>query len=145
MVESAEPSAEWQFITSEWRFITSRHDGYHLITSANADLCLSCFNDKLRLVQPVQDDDVLWRLEFQTGELCFLSAVKASVQLRCSSYGCISPTNKRRGWEGWRLIEAGGGDVLINSWVHKLFFLCSTEGGFVSTTQSVLSISKMEF
>mmetsp|Transcript_24711 Transcript_24711/g.34866 ORF Transcript_24711/g.34866 Transcript_24711/m.34866 type:complete len:350 (+) Transcript_24711:1-1050(+) len=44
-------------------------------------------------------------------------------------------SNNYKGWEGWRLVEAGGGYIRISPWAHSHKYLCSNETGEVSTTE----------
>lgn len=77
-----------------------------------------------------------WRIEYLTGELCFITSPNLEKQLSYHPWsGLLSMSKNRKGWEVWRFIEAGDGHVRIMSW-HDGYILCSDEYGKVWTTRS---------
>uniref|UniRef100_A0A7S2UJ14 Fascin domain-containing protein n=1 Tax=Attheya septentrionalis TaxID=420275 RepID=A0A7S2UJ14_9STRA len=75
-----------------------------------------------------------WKIEFLTGELCFMMAYAVGKRLRCDVMGKLSMSDNCKGWEVWRFIEAGGGYVRISSWMHHTKYICSDPDGTVFTT-----------
>mmetsp|Transcript_1566 Transcript_1566/g.2109 ORF Transcript_1566/g.2109 Transcript_1566/m.2109 type:complete len:554 (+) Transcript_1566:114-1775(+) len=77
-----------------------------------------------------------WSIEFQNGELCFLSLPERDERISCDVAGKLSMSKNWKGWEVWRFIECGDGHVYISSWTHHKKFLCSNESGDVMTTEN---------
>ena len=107
------------------------------------------------------DDDAIiwWEMEYTSGELCFLSNPTIDQRLRCDFLGKLSLSDKWKGWEVFRFIEAtsssiaiqgeenatGGGsddkkngDLIITSWTHHTKVLASDPDGNVFTTENKL-------
>ena len=109
-----------------------------------------------------QAPTTLWKLEYCTGELCyihhqppksqmatsFMDTMKAkmtnntsapptrraSQKLMCDNLGRVRMTNKFGGWEVWRFLHAGNGQVRISSWTHQDYFLmCDIKGRVMIT------------
>ena len=108
-----------------------------------------------------QAPTTLWKLEYCTGELCyihhqppksqaastFMDTVKAKItnssappsrrvsqKLMCDNLGRVRMTNKFGGWEVWRFLHAGNGQVRISSWTHQDYFLmCDIKGRVLIT------------
>jgi hypothetical protein len=80
----------------------------------------------------------VWELEFTSGELCFMSNPVLHCQIRCNVFGQLSLSNKFQGWEVFRFIEVGQGNVAISSWTHAHKFLSSNPDGKVVTTENRL-------
>eukprot|EP00339_Tiarina_fusa_P013373 CAMPEP_0117010868 /NCGR_PEP_ID=MMETSP0472-20121206/9471_1 /TAXON_ID=693140 ORGANISM="Tiarina fusus, Strain LIS" /NCGR_SAMPLE_ID=MMETSP0472 /ASSEMBLY_ACC=CAM_ASM_000603 /LENGTH=692 /DNA_ID=CAMNT_0004713513 /DNA_START=114 /DNA_END=2192 /DNA_ORIENTATION=+ len=84
-------------------------------------------------------EQTLWRVEFQTGELCFLSNPTADRRLKCNVFGHLSlesnENNNWKGWEVWRFIDVGNYELLITSWTHTTRVLASNWAGKVVTTE----------
>lgn len=78
----------------------------------------------------------VWTLKFTSGELCFMANPVVHLQIRCNLMGSLSLTSQCNGWEVFRFIEVGNGDVHISSWVHYKRFLTSNTDGQVSTTDA---------
>lgn len=77
-----------------------------------------------------------WTLKFTSGELCFMSNPVMHCNLRCNLFGQLSLNNGLHGWEVFRFVECGDGDVLISSWTHYTKFLSSNVDGEVYATDS---------
>ena len=75
-----------------------------------------------------------WELKFTSGELCFMSNPVMHCQLRCTAMGQLSMNNALQGWEVFRFIEVGNGDLYISSWTHYTKFLSSNSDGQVCAT-----------
>mmetsp|Transcript_17481 Transcript_17481/g.48272 ORF Transcript_17481/g.48272 Transcript_17481/m.48272 type:complete len:605 (+) Transcript_17481:234-2048(+) len=75
----------------------------------------------------------IWTLKFTSGELCFISNPVVHCQLRCNTAGTLSMNNAMNGWEVFRFIEVGNGDLYISSWTHYTKFLTSDSDGGVDT------------
>lgn len=77
-----------------------------------------------------------WTLKFTSGELCFIVNPVVHHHLRCNMYGGLSLTSQSNGWEVFRFIEAGNGDLYISSWANLTKFLSSNSDGQVYTTDT---------
>ena len=84
------------------------------------------------------DQTAVWELEFTSGELCFISNPVVHAQIRCNPFGHLSLNHKMLGWEVFRFIELGNGDVAISSWTHSHKYLSSDTDGRVFTTENRL-------
>lgn len=80
-------------------------------------------------------EDLLWTLDFTSGELCFLSLPLLDLRVRCNLSGTLSMSKNYKGWEAWRLSEAGEGYVRISPWAHSDVCLSCDDHGKVYTTQ----------
>jgi len=94
---------------------------------------LSCINENY-----LDGKSENWDIEFQSGELCFLSLPEYDRRISCDIAGNLSLSKKWKGWEVWRFIECGDGNVYISSWTHHTKILCSNESGDVFTTEERL-------
>merc|ERR1740124_999620 len=54
-------------------------------------------------------------------------------RIRCDMPGMTTLSPNWKGWEVFRLMEAGHGYVKISSWMHSQWLLCSTAEGTVTT------------
>jgi hypothetical protein len=81
------------------------------------------------------EDETLWRIEFQTGELCFLSNASADRRLRCNVLGQLHVDVNWKGWEVWRFVDVGNYELLITPWTHTTRVLASNWAGHVVTTE----------
>ncbi len=87
--------------------------------------------------QQDKNDCQVWHIELLSGELCFLSSPAQNKRLSCHPWsGKLSMSSNWKGWEVWRLIEAGNGHVRISNWTHQDKFLCSDGNGTVWTTDN---------
>ena len=105
----------------------------------------------------------LWKLEYCTGELCYIhhqpplekslastfmtkektkSTTSTPSQqphqrrlLMCDNLGRLRLTKVFGGWEVWRFLHAGNGTVRISSWTHQENFLVCDKQGRVTTTE----------
>jgi hypothetical protein len=77
----------------------------------------------------------VWELQFTSGELCFMSNPVIHCQIRCNIMGQLSLSSKFDGWQVFRFIEVGNGDVAISSWTHYSKFLSSDADGQVFTVE----------
>jgi hypothetical protein len=77
----------------------------------------------------------VWELQFTSGELVFMSNPVIHCQLRCNMLGQLSMSSKFDGWQVFRFIELGNGDVAISSWTHYNRFLSSNSDGKVYTVE----------
>ena len=77
-----------------------------------------------------------WELKFTSGELCFMSNPVMHCNLRCNLLGQLSLNSGLNGWEVFRFIEVGNGDLYISSWTHYTKFLSSNTDGQVYATDS---------
>ena len=129
----------------KWTLTRSRRHGGGLfyISSACSNRKLSCgVAGAIRTIMPDEDDEhgqaskTCWSIEFSSGELCFLSSPHIDMRLRCDLAGNLSMSKNYKGWEAWRLSEAGNGYVRISPWAHSEKFLCSNDKGDVYTTEN---------
>jgi hypothetical protein len=125
----------------QWCFVKGTHGrnevllkslrtGENLGIDAKGNLVLTASDN------PQHDDliTILWDIECVTGELCFISNPSMdSRHLRCDMAGLLTLTDSCKGWEVFRLMEAGHGYVKISSWMHSQWLLCSTADGTVTT------------
>jgi len=82
----------------------------------------------------------LWKMRFRSGELLFLSNPTIQRRLRCDAFGKLNLDENWKGWEVFRVVEAGhGGYVQIASWTHDSYLLYSNNYGQVGMTQNVES------
>jgi hypothetical protein len=79
-------------------------------------------------------DHLNWRLDFFTGELCYLQLASTPKLLFCDNLGRVKLSEAWGGWEVWRITEAGRDRVRISSWTHHTFFLACNPHGKVRTT-----------
>jgi hypothetical protein len=80
-----------------------------------------------------------WKLELQTGELCYIYSPKYSdKKILCRPRGGIELSDAWGGWEVWRFVEAGGtkGEVYLTSWTHNTKILKANADGSVETTEN---------
>jgi len=77
-----------------------------------------------------------WELKFTSGELCFMSNPVMHCNLRCNLLGQLSLNSGLKGWEVFRFIEVGNGDLYISSWTHYTKFLSSNTDGQVYVIDS---------
>jgi hypothetical protein len=75
-----------------------------------------------------------WKIHFLSGELVFLSNPTVDRRLRCNPLGKLSLIENQKGWEVFRFIECGYGELQISSWTHQQHVLCSDAEGNVRTT-----------
>lgn len=80
-------------------------------------------------------DLAMWRMEFVTGELLFVSNVSYNRRLRCDVFGNINLDKNWKGWEVWRFIEAGNNHLYISSWTHQTRFLACHANGTIQTVE----------
>jgi hypothetical protein len=59
--------------------------------------------------------------------------------LRCDAFGKVNLDENWKGWEVFRLAEAGNGHVQVVSWTHDSHLLYSNQYGKVGMTQNVQS------
>jgi len=76
-----------------------------------------------------------WNLRFLSGEILFLSNPVIDKRLRCNPMGKLSFDDNWKGWEVFRFIEVGNGELQIVSWTHEKV-LVSDAHGTVSTTNN---------
>ena len=86
----------------------------------------------------------VWELQFTSGELVFMSNPVIHCQLRCNMVGQLSMSSKFDGWQVFRFIELGNGDVAISSWTHYNRFLSSDSDGKVYTVEGRKSLGFSE-
>ena len=130
--------------TEKWTMTkSSRHGAEFYISSACSNRKLTCgVAGAIRTTMTDDDDDqnspnkMSWWIEFSSGELCFLSSPHIDMRLRCDWAGNLSMSKNFKGWEAWRLSEAGHGYVRISPWAHSKKFLCSNDKGDVYTTEN---------
>lgn len=121
---------------SQWRLEKTTNGGFYL-TCMNDDekSYLACGEDGIIVLTDNNDEQTTWSVEFQTGELCFLSSPAMDRRVRCDLIGSLALSENWRGWEVWRFIEADGdGYVRISAWMHHNHYLCSNADGSVYTT-----------
>lgn len=120
---------------SKWSLEAVENAGALLVYSIEHERLLSCIGGNHRLCTTLSDnegnDEAMWKLELDTGELCFTSSVGCNKRLKCEPNGNLRTTNNWKGWEVFRFIEIGEGDVLISSWTHRSRYLCSNLSGDV--------------
>ena len=124
-----------QDTNAKWQVYSSPSDDNYIIYSSLHKKWLKC-NDKgdLRIT-----DNESWSkciVEFDKGELCFLSSTGSLKQISCTPCGHLSMSCSKTAWEVFRFIEVGEGSVIISPWKHENKFLCSDPHGQVSTTEN---------
>jgi hypothetical protein len=92
----------------------------------------------LEPITTASGDAAVWELEFTSGELCFLSNPILHTQIRCSVFGQLTLSSVFQGWEVFRFIEVGYGNVAISSWTHSHKYLSSDPDGRVVTSENRL-------
>jgi hypothetical protein len=112
---------------------------YYLRSSAH-DKNISCNeNGEIYALNEKMQDNSTWKIEFLTGELCFISVPAFAKCLTCDPKGNLGMSDNWQGWEVFRFIELGDGNVLISSWTSNAKkVLCSDEYGTLSTTENFL-------
>ena len=122
-----------------WNIERDPDGGYFLCSSVHSKYLACDKNGNIYTSLKVpMDESVKWNIEFETGELCFINLPHADKRLKCDVDGNLSMTDKWKGWEVWRFIEAGDGYVYISSWTHHTKVLCSDKDGNVFTTENKL-------
>ena len=76
----------------------------------------------------------IWTLTITSGELCCIVNPVVHHHMRCNPSGNLSLTSQNKGYEVFRFIEAGNGDLYISSWLNFRKFLSSNSDGEVYTT-----------
>jgi hypothetical protein len=83
--------------------------------------------------------EIVWEMEFTSGELCFLSNPATQKRVRCNAVGKLTLSKYWMGWEIFRFVEAGDdGHLRISSWTHTSKFLSSDPDGNVCMTENRL-------
>jgi hypothetical protein len=121
--------------SQKWRIIRA-HDGHACLMNVSTGDLLGISNQGRLIVFPVEspkDAPLLWVIEAVTGELCFLSNVSLDSRLRCDMGGRLSMSSNCKGWEVFRLLEAGDGFVKIASWMHSHWALRCNDKGEIQT------------
>jgi hypothetical protein len=119
----------------------SSNDGIYVQLASRANgQRLSCTKyGHISLTNKDQDSDderghsCSWRMEFLTGELCFLSNPHVDRRLRCDVFGNVSLDSSWNGWEVWRFIEVGNSELVLSSWTHDSKVLASDASGEIYT------------
>jgi hypothetical protein len=142
------PSSQHFFVMLTSKEYPSRRLSY--VRKNNRHNSSSSFNTKgshpasLQLVTKSfhGDDDsntsgelAVWELQFTSGELCFMSNPVIHCQIRCNIMGQLSLSSKFDGWQVFRFIEVGNGELAISSWTHYSKFLSSDADGQVFTVE----------
>ena len=117
-------------------------DPWRLEKAANGGFYVHCMNDNTYLacdeegnITLINEKEQNWTVEFQTGELCFVSSPGMDKRVRCNLAGSLSLSENWKGWEVWRFIEADGdGYVRLSAWMHHNHYLCSNANGNVFTS-----------
>jgi len=123
----------------KWRVEASSAEkgGIHLLSAARKQSKLACNEDGgLYLSENIYEGlGETWHIEFLSGELCYISSQNSrlDVRVRCDPTGILDVSDKWKGWEVFRFIEAGDGSVYISSWTHYKYFLSSNADGRVVT------------
>lgn len=108
-----------------------------LTVSDNGKVCSVSWGDEY--ISSQLATTTLWRQEFVSGELCYISNPHADERLQCNLYGKLTMDSNWGGWEVWRLIQIPNtGIVLITSWTHDQKVLCSDPDGNVYSTENKL-------
>jgi len=124
--------------SDEWYMHKDARNGNYSISSIENARYLACNNNfEVSTVEENQEDDSSWNMELLTGELCFISSSEEDKRLTCGPAGKIEMSKNWKGWEVWRFIEAGDGDVRITSWTHDRV-LCDDATGNVISTENLL-------
>jgi len=153
-VPKGKEEGDWQ----KWRIIQGGEKGYYLISSlvhsmylvCNKNGIISCVDERKYLYDEMSNaitnntkeesssNKGLWMMEYQSGELCFLSSSKYDLRLSCNPFGNLSMSNNWRGWEVFRLVQCNNNntdsnEIMITSWTHHTRVLCSNADGEVYT------------
>jgi len=122
----------------EWYLHKDARNGYYTISSIENARYLACEkNGDISTIEEHREEDSSWKIELLTGELCFISLSEEDKRLTCGPKGKIEMSDNWKGWEVWRFIEAGEGDVRISSWTHNRV-LCDDASGNVISTENLL-------
>ena len=122
---------EWTMMKSTYRVDTS-----FTFESKDHKLLLACDNNGHLYGSDEKDSNLVkWDLEFDSGELLFVSHMLSHECMKCDPFGNLSMTHNRAGWEVWRFIELDNGNILISSWTHKTKYICCNYKGHVYTTE----------
>jgi len=122
----------------QWYLHKDSRNGYYTISSIENARYLACNkNGDVSTIEDHREEDSSWNIEILTGELCFISLSEENKRLTCGPKGKIDMTDNWKGWEVWRFIEAGEGDVRISSWTHNRV-LCDNASGNVISTENLL-------
>lgn len=116
---------------------------YHLLPKGMESRKLACKRQDLHkgglvLTTTVDDEAAVWELEFTSGELCFIRNPAFNGQIRCDMFGKLTISAVFQGWEVFRFIEVGHGQVAISSWTHTQKYLSCDPDGRVSTSENRL-------
>jgi hypothetical protein len=84
--------------------------------------------------------EIIWEMEFTSGELYFLLNPATEKRIRCNAVGKLIFSKYWMGWEIFRFIEAGGNDghLCISSWIHTSKVLSNDPDGNVRMTENRL-------
>jgi len=118
----------------QWYLHKHARSGYYTISSIENARYLACQkNGDISTIEDHREEDSSWKIELLTGELCFISLAEEDKRLTCGPKGKIEMTDNCKGWEVWRFIEAGEGDVRISSWTHNRVLCDDATGNVIST------------
>lgn len=131
---SSEPSTDG---SDQWSIHKDSNSDSYFIRSIINDRYLICYEDG-SVSTTEEYGPQLWNIEFLTGELCFISLPEKDKRITCNPFGALGMSENWKGWEVWRFIEAGNGNVRISSWTHSQHILCSDSSGKVTTTKNLL-------
>jgi len=118
-----------------WYLHKDTRSGQYNISSIENARYIACDDGGATTVED-KEDATGWNLELLTGELCFVSLSEADKRLTCGPNGKIGMTDKYKGWEVWRFIGVGDGDVLISSRTHDRVLQDDPFGKVTSTQNS---------
>lgn len=90
----------------------------------------------LQLTTTESGEAAVWELQFTSGELCFMSNPVIHAQIRCNLFGQLSLSSSFQGWEVFRFIEVGRGNIVISSWTHSNKYISSDPDGKVFTSEN---------
>jgi hypothetical protein len=133
----------------DWTIQECRFGGGFFIVSAVTKRKLACVGNIIRALSEEEDHGaefkpgLAWTIDFTSGELCFLSLPCKDQRLRCDLTGTLSLSPNYKGWEGWRISEAGNGLVRISPWAHGTHFLSCNDRGQVCTTETTRGPSEL--
>jgi len=109
------------------KWSTKKHsDDKFTIKSVVDDKAICCTEEYAYAASDKEGDEwIRWNIEFETGELCFISSYKRDLRISKHSSLKVGLEKTWKGWGIWRFIEFGDGNVLISSWLDPSQYLCS--------------------
>lgn len=85
----------------------------------------------------ISEEGTCWKLDFLSGELCYIQHAKTSKLPMCNEFNHIKMTQDFGDWQVWRFAESGeNGNFRISSWTHYRQVLACCHDGEVTMSES---------